>query len=365
MKKLTKTGTSGKCFQSREGDELYVGIDVHKRSCSVAVWNQAAGAIVASFVSPPKADALLASLQPHLAHIRLVVYEAGPTGFSLARALRDHGLPVQVISAAHVPASPAESEKSDRLDAHRLARWAALGLLTPVHIPDPQQEADRSLLRRRDTTVKECQRAKIRIKMFLLYHGIDEPKGLASWTAAARQALQRLPLGPELRFVLDDLLADLEHFEQRRRQVEALLRQKARQQPHAAKVANLRTIPGVGLWTALTLVLELLCPERFERKEQVAKMLGLAPKVRATGDTRREMGRIRAGNEHIRRALTEASWQWIRHDGEGRRRYGRLVHNTANPKKAIIGTARQLGIIMWRMLVTGEPYRGAPAPATP
>lgn len=358
MSKMPRNPRAGKRFQPSEQDELYVGIDVHKHHHNVAIWNAATNSIVVHFTAPASCGAVATSLLPYREQILHVVYEAGPTGYSLARELLDAGYPCEVIAPSHVPNMPGESEKSDRTDAMLLAEWAGLDKLQPVYVPSVREDVDRGVLRRRATIVKECQRNKIRIKQTLLYHGIPEPDGLKHWSLRARAELRALELNEDVRIVLDGLLDDLEYYEGQRRKVEAHLKAKSTSERYADKVENLRTIPGVGLWTALVVTLELLCPQRFERKEEVAKAMGLAPKIRSSGLTRREMGRIRCGNEHIRRALVEASWQWIRRDPGARSKYRKLCANTGNAKKAITAMARRLGIIMWRMLVTGEPYRG-------
>ncbi len=104
---------------------------------------------------------------------------------------------------------------------------------------------------------------------------------------------------------------------------------------------------------------ELHNPERFESKEQVACYLGLAPRVRQSGEIRREGPTIRAGQGILRSKLVEASWVWIRQDETAARTYGRLCRNTGSGKKAIVGLARRMGVNLWAMTVKGEPYRPA------
>ena len=358
MRKMPTVPRAHKPFQPSADDELYVGIDVHKHRNNVAIWNAATGCVAVHFTAPAAPGAVAASLLGYREQILHVVYEAGPTGYGLARELLDAGFPCEVIAPSRVPAMPGEAEKSDRADAMILAEWAALGKLQPVHVPTPQEDAERAVLRRRATVVKECQRNKIRIKQTLLYHGVPEPEGLKHWSLGARAKLRALDLHEDVRLVLGGLLDDLEYYEGQRKKVEAHLKAKAGGERHREKIENLRTIPGVGLWTALAVTFELLCPQRFERKEEVAKAMGLAPKIRSSGMTRREMDRIRCGNEHIRRALVEASWQWVRLDAGAREKYRKLCANTGSAKKAITAMARRLGIVMWRILVTGKPYRG-------
>ena len=88
-------------------------------------------------------------------------------------------------------------------------------------------------------------------------------------------------------------------------------------------------------------------------------MIGLAPQVRQSGETRREGGLLKSGNARLRTVLVEAAWRWVRYDAAAANRYRRLVGNTGSGKKAIVAMARRLGVLLWRLSVRGEFYRSA------
>jgi transposase len=111
--------------------------------------------------------------------IALIAYEAGPTGFVLARALEDAGLPVLVAAPSRIP-RPVTT--GDSLDSLQLAEMAMRGSLKPIAMPTETEEAQRSLIRRIDQIGKEVRRTKQRIKSLLLEFGIQEPEGLRSWS---------------------------------------------------------------------------------------------------------------------------------------------------------------------------------------
>ena len=152
MKRLTKKQNWFKQQNLTSQDKLYVGLDVHKKSISVAIWLNDALAI--TFTTSAESARLIQQLQPLKKAIQWIVYEAGPTGYGLARALEKANLPVQVISPAHTPQPAKRQSKTDRLDCRKLAEYAAKGLLQPVTIPTEQEEADRQLQRLRDQLVK-------------------------------------------------------------------------------------------------------------------------------------------------------------------------------------------------------------------
>ena len=160
----------------------------------------------------------------------------------------------------------------------------------PVRVPTEQEEADRQVLRLREQLVRKARSVQQQIKAFLLQHGIAEPQGLARWSDAALEALRGLELLPELRFCLDVMLDELEHARGQVARVTKRLQELAKADRHGAAVADLRSVPGVGPITAMTFRLELPEPERFEHEGQVARMIGLAPQVRQSGQTRRGAG---------------------------------------------------------------------------
>ncbi|MBY0460425.1 MAG: IS110 family transposase, partial [Gemmataceae bacterium] len=294
---------------------------------------------------------------PVARHVARVVYEAGPTGFGLARRLTADGLAVAVIAPSKVPAAPGPGDKCDRLDCRKLALYAAKGLLSPVRIPTPQEEADRQVLRLRDQLVRKSRSIQQQIKAFLLVHGVPEPDGLANWSARAVQALRALALGAELRFCLDVMLDELAHAAAQVERVTKELRRVARTDRHRPAVDVLRTVPGVGPITAMTFRLEVPEPERFTDGRQVGRLLGLAPQVRQSGERRRSGRILKSGNPRARTVLVEAAWRWVAADGHAGQRYRALVRNTGSGKKAIVGMARRLGILLWRLSARNAAYR--------
>ena len=164
---------------------MYVGIDAHKKSLHVALWLNDAPAI--DFVMPPDSEKLIDTLNKLRPALRMVVYEAGPTGYSLARAMQNANLPVSVVAPSKTPRQSAPDSKTDSLDARKLAEYAAKGLLRHITIPTIHQEAQRQLTRLREQLVAKQTRVKLQIKGFLLQHGIDQPQDLSRWSAGRRR----------------------------------------------------------------------------------------------------------------------------------------------------------------------------------
>jgi transposase len=338
-----------------EGEGVFVGVDVHKATYHVAICSAQRG-LITTWVQPAVPDALIEKLRPIQDRVAEVVYEAGPTGFTLVRRLRAEGLPAQVIATSKVPTPACPEAKCDRLDCRRLALLASKGMLHPVRVPSEQEEADRQVLRLREQLVRKARSIQQQIKAFLLQHGITEPAGLAHWSEKSVAALRQLPLKAELRFCLDVMLDELAHAVQQVKRVTGRLEELAESERHRRAAEVMRSVPGVGLVTAMTFRLELPEPGRFDDAGQVARMTGLAPMVRQSGETRREGGLIRSSSARLRTALVESAWRWVAHDEAAKEVYRRLVGNTGSGKKAIVGVARRLGVLLWRLSCRGQPY---------
>jgi transposase len=339
-----------------QGEVVHVGVDVHKHTYHVAVLSDVRG-FVTTWVQPACPDLLVQRLRPILDQVAQVVYEAGPTGFALVRRLRDAGLSAEVIAPSKIPTLPGQQSKSDRLDGRKLATFAQKGLLRPVRVPTEQEEADRQVVRVREQLVRKSRSIQQQIKAFLLQHGVAEPAGLPHWSGAAIQALHGLDLNPELRFCLDLMLDERQHALDQLERATRRVSELAKAERHRAAAAVLQTVPGVGPITAMTFRTELHEPERFGDGGQVAQMVGLAPQVVQSGLTRREGGLLKSGNARLRTVLVEAAWRWVAGDEVTARRYRQLAAATGSAKKAIVGMARRLAILLWRLSVRGESYR--------
>ncbi len=126
----------------------------------------------------------------------LVCYEAGPTGFGLARHLGALHVACEVIAPGLIPQKAADRVKTDRRDARKLAEDLRAGSLTPVHLPTIEEEAFRDLVRARASAVEDRRRIRHRIKSALLRWDIHRPEGILAWRPRYRQWLRTLNPSP-------------------------------------------------------------------------------------------------------------------------------------------------------------------------
>src|SRR3954469_1429879 len=151
----------------------FVGLDVHARKTAAAAVQLGSGEVWKAQLAGTS-QAAIEWLQTLPGELR-VVYEAGPTGFGLARAGRAAGIEVMVCSPGAIPRQPGDQIKTDTRDALKLARLHAAGQLRPVVVPAREIEALRDLVRAREDVRGDLLRARHRISKLLLRRGLIWP----------------------------------------------------------------------------------------------------------------------------------------------------------------------------------------------
>ena len=285
------------------GEGSWVGLDVHARSVVAGVIDQASGE-VRSLRVPPGSDATVSWLQTLPAPVR-VVYEAGPTGYRLARACAEVGISCVVAAPSRIRPA-ADRVKTDRRDAERLARLLRLDEITPVRVPGPEEEAARDLVRAREDARGDLMRARHRLSKLLLRHGAVYDA--TAWTRAHDQWLrrQRFPSGPRS-IVFDECYGRMVDAKTRRDALDSAISELAAREPYVDVVERLVCLRGVSTLTAFALTVELGDWSRF-RPESLGPFLGLTPSESSSGERRRQGAITKAGNSHARRLLIEAAW---------------------------------------------------------
>jgi transposase len=180
-----------------------VGLDVHARSIVAGVIDGLTGEIRSERLAPTSEAVVgwVLSLPGPVA----VAYEAGPTGFGLARALAAVGVRCVVVAPSKLERPPGDRVKTDRRDAERLARLLRIGELPVVRVPSVAEEAARDLLRAREDARGDLMRARHRLSKLLLRQGLVWPD--SAWTHAHQRWLQRLRWDqPGVRVAFDEAL---------------------------------------------------------------------------------------------------------------------------------------------------------------
>ena len=212
------------------------------------------------------------------------------------------------------------------------------------------------MLRRRHQLVDRVRQSKQRIKGFLLYHGFKETDATKNWRSDCEEQITALPLLPEGRLTMESHLRELRFLKQELSEVAEQLEYLNRQPARLTVIKSLTSVPGVGKVVATTFHLELFRPERFDRGEEVASYLGLAPTVRHSGEKTPRGYLVPCGQKRLRSLLIEAAWIWRAKDAKACELYYKLLSKTGVPQKAIAALARRLAIILWRLSIEQRTY---------
>ena len=174
--------------------QLFIGLDVHKKSWSVTI--QEGLAVLKRFSMEPHPTTLIAYVQKHYPTYKVeCCYESCCLGYYIYRALRAAGWNVLVVNPGDIPRiNKQSSRKTDKIDSRYLCQQLAAGHLRGIHVPDEKQEQFRSLFRRRVDLVKNLRRIKNHIKAMLLYYGIVLPEAYdnINWSHAMIQWIEEL-----------------------------------------------------------------------------------------------------------------------------------------------------------------------------
>jgi transposase len=307
----------------------WAGLDVHAARVVAAVVDGESGELCARRLSgqTEQVVAFCAGL-PGPAR---VAYEAGPTGFGLARALEAAGIGCVVAAPGKIERPAQDRVKTDRRDAERLVRLLMVGGLHAVRVPTGEEEALRDLVRAREDVRGDLMRARHRLGKLLLRHDVRYDGGGESWTRRHRDWLGRVELADRgAQVALLDYLGAIDALIVRRDTLEHAIAELVESSPWAQTVARLRCLRGIDTLTAVGLCAEIGDFERFARAGQLASYLGLVPSEDSSGERRRLGAITKTGSRHARRLLIEAAWHYRRTPRRGHRLAARQADQDAH-----------------------------------
>lgn len=329
-----------------EGQNIYVGIDVHKKSWSVAVVSESL--LLKKFRQDPFPDALHKFLITNYpGAVYHSVYEAGFCGFWIHYRFTELGINNIVVNPCDVPTMSKEKlRKTDAVDCYKLARGLRAGDLQGIYVPDAQNLEIRSLIRLRRSIVKDSTREKNRIKALLHFYGIQIPEQFNSpqsyWSRCFIKWLQQIELSTEYGRKTLDMHLD-KHLYLRGlllRETRAI-RELSCGEAFKEPLRLLMSIPGVGITTAISFLTEIDDISRFRNADQLAAYVGLIPMCHSSGE-KENNGDITVRKQTILRcSIVEASWKAISKDPALTMAYERYCKRM-NANKAIVKIARKL-----------------------
>jgi len=327
------------------GQNIYPGIDGHLKSWQVSVMIE--NIMFKTFVQPACPKTLHQYLTKNFpGGTYHSAYEAGFCGFWAHNELIRFGVKSIIASPSDIPTTGKEKvQKTDARDSRKIVRSLRNGDLNPIYIPSVQTLHDRSLIRMRSTLVGDLTKTKQRIKSFLYFHGISLPpqflKAGTHWSKQFMKWLKEITIGPPADISLNILLTHAENLRVHLLSVNRQVRILSQNDRYSEWVGLLRSVPGIGLITAMVLLTELESITRFINNDDLCAYIGIVPSTHDSG-TKESRRKITSRGHHVlRKMMIESAWVAIRVDPALSKSYIEYCKRM-EPNKAIVRIAKKL-----------------------
>jgi transposase len=298
---------------------IYVGFDVHLRSWKVTILTEKVA--VKTFSQDPRPEILYQYLKRNFpGGIYHSAYEAGFCGYWIHNKLISLGVNNIVVNPADIPTTNKERvQKEDKRDSRKIARSLRNGDLKAIYVPSLKTLEDRGLLRARATMVKDLTRFKNRIKSFLHFHGIDFPESFSNpkshWSKRFITWLESIELTEESgKITLSSFIHQSKNLRATILDLTKQVQKLSQTEPYQNDVKLLRSLPGIGVLTAMTILTELETIMRFSNIDTLCSYIGLVPSTSSSGEEEKTGDITPRGHSVLRTAIIESSWTAIRHD---------------------------------------------------
>jgi transposase len=342
------------------GENLYVGMDVHKKSWKITV--QTDEVVCQTFSQDPEVKVLSKYLKCHYPNANYYcAYEAGFSGFWIQHQLAQENIHCIVVNPADVPTTDKEKkQKTDRRDSRKIARSLRNGELIGIYVPDRQSLEERHLIRSRSLLVRDQTRTKNRIKSLLSFYGIDYPEEFKEqnkhWSKRFYNWLSEVSFDTEHgKMMMQSSIAYSLYI----REMILLKTRQLRQLSITDKYSNTSTllcsVPGIGLLSAMIILTEIQDIKRFKNIDHFCAYIGLIPNTYSSGEKENIGKIINRGNKFLKDILIECAWMSIRHDPALLLGFKKLCRKM-EPNKAIIRIAKKLLSRIRYVLLNNKPY---------
>jgi transposase len=332
---------------------FHVGLDIHSKRIAICVLNETGQVVQRCQVR--SVEEMLRTLRA-LPERFEVCYEASCGYGHYHDLLRPLAERVLVAHPGQLRLIFRSKHKNDRNDAERLAKLLYLGETPTVHVPTLEVRTWREMINCRSQIIAKRTRAKNSVRSLLRSAGIVPPLHPSLWTKSGLAWLRNVELPTSSQQLRRDLL--IEEIETLVRQVRRIEYHLNHQAQKAPAVAQLRSIPGVGVRTAEAVAAFVDDPHRFRNAKAVGRYFGLVPSQDQSGD-RNRLGHItREGAPVVRQLVAEAAWQALRRSPTVRSFFEGVQRDDPQRKKiALVATAHYLVRVMWAMMRRGTVWQ--------
>ena len=356
---------------------IFIGLDTHKSFIQVAVLQGQRGAQPQHLgrIKSNKSALVKLALQLQSKYPKATlhfVYEAGPCGYWTYRLLTSIGHCCYVVAPSLIPKKPGDRVKTDKRDAAKLAKLFKAEELTPIYVPEAEDEAIRDLSRARETAMKDLKDAKFQLKGFLLRNNVQATVN-DNWSKKHLRWLTDLILPHySQQIVLQEMIITISERMQRLQRLDNELLHQVKNWRYYPVVKAIQAMRGVRLLVALGTIAELGDLRRFDHPRKLMAYLGLVPTESSSGGKTRRASLTKCGNSRARRLLVEGAHTYkhkanisvelqLRQEGLPKeiidiawqaqqrlcRRYQRLLQKGKHRNVVVVAIAREMIAYIW------------------
>jgi transposase len=341
---------------SRDEPLMTAGLDLGDKYSYLCLIDQQSGEVIEEGRLRTTPEAFRRRFASQEQPMRIAI-EAGTHSPWASRVLEECGHEVLVANARKLRLIYANKRKTDEIDAENLARLARLDpkLLYPLKHRGEESQAHLALIRSREALVGTRTQLVNHVRGAVKSFGHRLPRCPAR--SFHKNAPEHIP--EALRPALGPILEQIGSLTERIRDYERRLETVAKD--HYPETELLRQVEGIGPLTALTFVLTVEDPYRFEKSRSVGAYLGLVPATDRSGDRDPKKHISKEGDEMLRKLLVGSAHYILGPFGSDSdlRRHGEKIasRGAKNAKKrAAVAVARKLSVLLHRLWVTGDAY---------
>ena len=359
--------------------EYYIGMDVHKNSVQIAVFEQTGDEPIYERRLDNDTGLLIKEvLRFSQKGVTEVAYEAGCLGYVIQRAMAKVGITCYVLPANKVAKKRDSPIKTDKRDARLIGRELRSKNIRAISVPQATDEAARDLLRCREDVGEDLRRVKQRLLKFMLRHGhIYENEG-NHWTIKHWLWMDGITFVHEYEGVVyEEYRSQIRMLEERLKRLDLQVAEVAESPQYKETISKLRAFKGIDYVIALALVCEIGDFKRFANAKMFMSYLGFVPSENSSGGKRHQGGITKAGNGHLRKLLIEGAWHYTKNTLPGKRlvqrrqssplyaidtadkalhrlhkKYFRLLFKGKHQNVAVTAVARELAGFIWAVQVS-------------
>lgn len=319
------------------GKNVYIGIDVHKKSYTVVARD--GNEVVKKWTTAASPQALAQQILKYFAGATIYsAYEAGFSGFVMHREFQKNGIENIVVNAAGIEVASNNRVKTDKRDALKLATLLEAGRLKGIRIPSEEQEAHRLLSRTRKQLIEDRASVKNKIRTKFHQFGVIAADENHTMTHALVEELLKNAPSNELRIAINAYWMVWKSLDEEINKIEGELKVQAKDD---ANEKTYKSVPGVGPQSARVLSNELGNMSQFKNERELFSYTGLTPSEHSSGEKVAKGHITHQGNKYVRGILIEVAWRAVEKDPTLGEFFNSLFPRTGKTK-AIVAVARKL-----------------------